>query len=235
MRLWNRFKKEGNRTLRVWRHLKYCNMGERFYKIQKINIEEIEIRGIPKGRDSLSVIKIENGKYFPLYGSNVNRVKALIDEERKKAILPYDQFSSVDTLLNCSRADLSISNSENDRHILRTNLLQTFSEESRMINNAFGGAEIHHIVELNKGLAEPSRMIFKRIGVSLNDPINGIFLPDNEDMDNIYHGSLHHGKHSDVYTQHVFEMIKASRNIEDLIISLDVVKKELWDGKLLLK
>lgn len=205
----------------------------RFYEIQRIKINESELINLPKGRESLKVIKVSGvEKYFPAYGSIVNSVKSQLDKERKKNIKPQDQYASAEVLLKAQRETLSLSKSGNDKNILRNNLMKLLDEESRRILNAFGGAEIHHIVELYDESAKESRNIFKKLKVGLNDPINGIFLPENNNEDNIFHGSIHSGKHSDEYSAFVYETIKNVSSVEELIVELDKIKEQLWTSSL---
>lgn len=199
-------------------------------------IKIVNERNIPGGRESLSVFQdaVKDG-YIPLYviGSEDIVTKQLLYEERKKAILPSDQYPTIGRLLKVDPNKLRHSNSDNGRHALRHNLLMAMGEEASSINNAFGGADVHHIIQLNDKEAEKSRIILASLGVDINAPENGILLPDGS-IDSIYHGSKHlKGKsHSTNYTQYVYDHIKSVKSKRELLEILDFIKKELWNEEL---
>ena len=209
-------------------------MARKFYKLSYVKLTELHMKDIPHGRESLTTIESSKGKFFPIYGSIDDKLKKLLNTERQKAITQDDQFINAETLYNYKRYTPLVSKISNNRHILRNNLFHALSDEAQKINNAFGGVDIHHIVELKGKASEGSRNILAKFNINIDDPINGIFLPeDPKGDDNIYHGSIHYkGSHSEFYSRYVYDTIKDAKTIKEIREALNKIKIELWEGTL---
>ncbi len=205
--------------------------------ITKKSVNEI----VPVGLKSLDIIesKTFKGKFYPAL-NNLGELSKKYDlefnmnvlRERRKAISPFMQFLTTDNIDRINLANLSLG-LPSDAKILKRNMLASMDPYVLKINNAFGGAEAHHIIEGNDPSAKLARDILKKFDLDINHPINGIFLP--QDKNSIYKGTLHKTSHTKEYSEYVYQKIKNSKSKMELIKSLTEIKYELYNGKIKLE
>lgn len=205
-------------------------------KTVKVMLKE-GIKEIPKGRKALEVTKRTDGGYAPAFNNLGKRAAQYSDEfnklllaGRRKAISPYDQFPTMSQLGNYNKRLLNTADGP-DAAVLRKNLYVAMDKGSVDISKAFGGNAAHHVIEGSDPAASQARDILKQFGIRINDPENGILLPENS-MSSIYKGSTHMTHHASEYSQHVYDRIKNVKTREDLISKLQEIKHELQSGKL---
>lgn len=205
-------------------------------KIAGKNTIKLTIKDLPKGRNTLSVIKDKNGRFIPainninehssLYTHAVNR--ALL-AKRRAAICPFDQFPSISQLRLCDSKKLVLVDVPNE-DILRKNMYLAMDNNSVSINKGFGGTIAHHVINGSDKAAEQSRKILTKYGININAPENGILLPKGENS--IYKGSAYQMGCTPEYSEYVYNKIKDVSSKDDLIATLIEIKHELYTGKL---
>ncbi|HCU45837.1 MAG TPA: hypothetical protein DF610_14160 [Sphingobacterium sp.] len=197
---------------------------------------------LPVGAKSLAVVlcQKDSGKYFPkvnnlgkqnstLYTEEFN--KALL-AERRKAIAPYHQFLTRDNYAHIDYIKIRFGTYASAT-LLERNMLVCMDKRIARIVNAFGGKEAHHIVEGTNPCAQMSRDILKAFGLDINHPVNGIFLP--QDKGSIFKGTLHKTSHSKEYSQYVYQKISGAISLNELISALEIIKYDLFYGKIKLE
>lgn len=91
------------------------------------------------------------------------------------------------------------------------------------------GVAAHHVVGSCSKIAKPK---LKRYGIDINDAMNGIFLPNN--VDSKAKGVGHSGRSGESYCEAVDKRFLGCKSKEDCYIVLDELKKQLYDGELLI-
>ena len=197
---------------------------------------QLTMETLPKGRKALAVVRSEDGVLVPAINNlNANAVKYSSDinkellKIRRMAISPYDQYPTLTQLKNSDVKKLKRSDVAS-RTDLRHNLLLTMDPQSAKICEAFGGNAAHHVIEGSDKAAVQSRAILKKYGIKINDPENGILLPDGNSS--IYKGSVHRTSHTPEYSEYVYNRIKDSKSKDELVATLTEIKHELFSGKL---
>lgn len=143
-------------------------------------------------------------------------------------------------------SDLDL-NSSSDPSVLRKNMecfinrdknAKSMNDWEAEIAEYFGvtRAEAHHVVAGNKGDADKSRIILQKCGININDPRNGIFLPQHKNS--IFKGAIH-GNHVPEYDHIVLGRLQAmvrqyGYSQEECVKALDGIKKDLLEGRLTL-
>ena len=69
-----------------------------------------------------------------------------------------------------------------------------------------GHSAAHHIVPETAKAADPARKILKKHGIDINSELNGVFLPNRTNTNNLP-GILHNGRHPNEYIRAVNERI----------------------------
>lgn len=111
---------------------------------------------------------------------------------------------------------------------------QKMLAKEKLLSPKGRSAQAHHIVPGNNSLSIRSREILKKCNVDINDPRNGIFLP--EHPKSIFKGSIH-GKHVPDYDKEILERLETmvkkygykERMAEQV---LDDVKRDLYNGSI---
>lgn len=196
---------------------------------------------VPVGKKTLEVIesKTFKGKFYPA----INNLGILSEQfpkefnskiliERRKAISPYMQFLTSDNITKINPEKLALGYPSNAKY-LKHNMLISMDPPIAKINNAFGGADAHHIIEGTDPAAALSRDILNKFNIDINHPINGILLP--KDRNSIYKGTLHKTSHTKEYSEYVYQKIKKSKSKDELIKSLTDIKYDLYNGKIKLE
>ncbi|SEK57255.1 RHS repeat-associated core domain-containing protein [Pseudomonas agarici] len=65
----------------------------------------------------------------------------------------------------------------------------------------------HHIVGDTSKLANPARKVLAKHDINVDDAVNGVFLPNRNNIDPALPGILHNGKHPNSYFESVNELI----------------------------
>lgn len=197
-----------------------------------------EVRDVaPKRKSSLRVEDDGTGRLVPsinnLNENSINftdKQNSELFQERREAICPYHQFPTEEQLKNLDRK-LLIKSDIADGAILRKNLYTPMGNSAVSVSEGFGGNAAHHIVEGNDVSATKSREILSKLEVGINDPENGILLPENPDT-SIYKGVVHKTSHTKEYSDYVYNKIKDCSTREELVSKLNEIKYELYKGKL---
>lgn len=197
---------------------------------------------IPTGKQSIKIVwNTRLKKYEPAVKSLSDgseaaiKFNALLLRERRKAISPYNQFITADQVKKYDKSNLILGKEANGG-ILRENMYRAMPPENRKIQEAFGGAAAHHVVEGKNKYADLSREILKKHKIDINAPENGIFLPT--DANSIFKGSVHKTNHnygSHAYSEYVYSKIKDAKNQDEIFERLQKIKYELYEGKLTLE
>lgn len=114
---------------------------------------------------------------------------------------------------------------EKDANVLRRNMELVMGDDASEIDKS--NSRAHHIVGDNEYSSE-SKAILDKYGIDINDPENGIFLPQNESSD--LHGTIHDGKHTKAYNDEVTQRLRAATCKEDVLEILDSIKEDLYNG-----
>ena len=115
---------------------------------------------------------------------------------------------------------------EKDGGILRENMLRCMPEKVRRILLK-NGSQAHHIVGNRTPIAAAK---LKKYGIDINDPRNGIFLPDSGESG--LKGVVHKGNHSNDYYDYIEQRFANCKSKEECLEVLDDVKNELYTGKI---
>ena len=104
---------------------------------------------------------------------------------------------------------------------LRKNMENKGVEEPKYKNAA------HHIVAGAAKLANDARNVLKSFGISINDAVNGVFLPTVKGVsDAMYHTNLH----TNNYYNEVNELLQRATTREDVIETLRQIAEQLLNG-----
>lgn len=115
--------------------------------------------------------------------------------------------------------------------VLRENLRMSmglhFDKYAR--KNAY---EAHHLVATDSRFPSTaiSQKILRKFQIDINDPMNGIILPKNGES--IFFGAWHSGGHTQSYHNLVEKKLKSAKTREECMEILDLIKKDLYGGKI---
>ena len=92
----------------------------------------------------------------------------------------------------------------------------------------------HHIISRYAWDAEPARQKLldilgskDKVDEILDSAINGVWLPRNADVENPSGAAVHQGIHSPKYYEEVNSMIALANNMNDIIDTLNYIKRVL--------
>lgn len=209
----------------------FCTSCDR--AVQKI-VREVGEEVAEKGTRELSQEAVEHGVKEAAEGALKSQAKnSLRRAITRSLITSKNQFISGRTYLQW------IENPQNYRslilgapkkgEILRENMKKVMGKNYKYA--AKGHNQAHHIVGDN-----PESVIAKRVltkfGIDINDPINGILLPDNV-LANLK-GTVHRGGHTKEYFNTINNRLLVAKSREHCIEILDHIKHDLYEGKLML-
>lgn len=192
-----------------------------------------------KDQDILAT-KADGGGYYSLvYGGDDS---ALIKQQRQ-AMRPEYQYVSA-----AQRDKFSGRLKEDDEAsgtILEWNMFQVMDPRSKELKRAMGGAEAHHVIAGNAPAAQKARKILESCNYNINDPINGIFLPQGAGKQSAtttrYIGVCHETSHSNEYHEAVYRRLQHLEQITDIAErrkalgkELDAIRGDLRAGRLAL-
>lgn len=113
--------------------------------------------------------------------------------------------------------------------VLRNNMLTVMGEDGRSIEKSFSRA--HHIVG-DSDYTDVAKKQLEKYGIDINDPMNGIFLPNDENSP--LKGTIHEGRHFKDYCNEVNQRLAGCTSRQDCLEVLDSIKKDLYNGELAL-
>ena len=90
----------------------------------------------------------------------------------------------------------------------------------------------HHIVGDTSKRAQAARDILNKHGIGVDDAVNGVFLPNRNNIDNMP-GILHNGKHPNRYFDRVNNIIIEADELggkQSVLEALDDIRKVLSDA-----
>jgi len=112
---------------------------------------------------------------------------------------------------------------------------------SRKLNSAMKSAGVqapiykyaaHHIVAGNDKRAEEARQILKLFEISINDAVNGVYLPTDKNTNTL--AACHTSLHTNKYYQTVNERLQAATTKEEAIKILNTISEQLLNSTFLL-
>ena len=89
----------------------------------------------------------------------------------------------------------------------------------------------HHIVAGNAKLAQPARDVLAKFNISINDAVNGVFLPANRNCLNITGANIHSTLHTNDYYETVNTMLSTCTTKNEVIETLGIIKEMLLKGE----
>ena len=196
------------------------------------------LRTVPKGRAALEVVPSAPGssKFFPKINNLGRQAKNFVPafneqllRERRKAVKLADQLPTVEKIKQMPLEKLDLAKGK-DAGILRNNMQKVMGVEARNLENAFGGAEAHHIIAGEASLpeAQQARALLDKFGININHPCNGVFLP--EDNQSIYKGFIHKGGHTPEYYKAIWNAVKNCQSKDELMSALNSIGQKMVKG-----
>lgn len=119
---------------------------------------------------------------------------------------------------------------EKDPNILRNNMYKVqeyLGERNYIIERS--NSRAHHIVGSNE-FTKVGKIILAKYDIDINDPINGIFLPN--DVNSPLKGVIHEGKHISDYFDTVNQRLRMASSREDCLEILQSIKEDIINGEL---
>ncbi|RRW43247.1 hypothetical protein EGJ52_14105 [Pseudomonas luteola] len=92
------------------------------------------------------------------------------------------------------------------------------------------GETSHHIVGDTSKKAAEARAILAKHGIHVDDSVNGVFLPNRNNIDSSIPGILHNGKHPNVYFEGVNRLIREADKAggkQAVLKTLDRIRNQL--------
>lgn len=131
------------------------------------------------------------------------------------------------SIINTKKVDLELGYPKNPGK-LKSNMLKCMSEKTRnKIVNSGNKNQAHHIVGIKTPLATKKLERFK---IDINDPMNGILLPQNEESG--LKGTIHRGGHNQDYYNYIENLFLNCNSKQDCYDVLDKMKNDLYNGKI---
>lgn len=116
-------------------------------------------------------------------------------------------------------------------YILNYNLRKVMGENYEKYAN-YAASEAHHIVSADNRYpsSQISQNILKRFNIDINDPMNGIILPQNSLS--VLKGPIHNGGHIKEYNDLVLKNLLTVKTKDECYEVLDRVKNDLMNGEI---
>jgi hypothetical protein len=92
------------------------------------------------------------------------------------------------------------------------------------------GYEAHHIAAGNHPRAELARQKLKKLGININDPANGVFLPATGNTMNVGGEAVHRSLHTREYIDAVNDALQRATTKEEVIATLQRIGRALQAG-----
>jgi hypothetical protein len=90
------------------------------------------------------------------------------------------------------------------------------------------GEAAHHIVAKASRFAEPARQVFQKVGIKVNDAVNGVNLPATKDY--VGKAANHLFLHTKAYYEAVNQLLSNAETREQAIQALQWIKEGLLNG-----
>lgn len=94
-----------------------------------------------------------------------------------------------------------------------------------------GGTAAHHVVASTSKKARVARDHLERLGIDINDSVNGIFLPKNKSTPNPGKRSVHSSIHTNRYYNTVSRRVVKARSKAEAKAIIRRIKREAKKGK----
>lgn len=120
---------------------------------------------------------------------------------------------------------------EKSGSILRENMKRVMGKDFDKFAGKTG-FEAHHLVGVDSRFpsSEVSQNILKKYGIDINDPMNGVLLPNNSSS--LLKGTIHHGGHTKSYHDEIARRLQRATNRDECFQILDGIKDDLYKGRL---
>ena len=120
---------------------------------------------------------------------------------------------------------------EKSGSILRENMKRVMGKDFDKFAGKTG-FEAHHLVGVDSRFpsSEVSQNILKKYGIDINDPMNGVLLPNNSSS--LLKGTIHHGGHTKSYHDEIARRLQRATNRDECLQILDRIKDDLYKGRL---
>ena len=193
---------------------------------KQMGVAAVEREATMAARNTLSSDMAK--KPFSQMGSRIKLAKTRIKIRPENQYIKADDYATwAAKAENAEKLSSMKFGVKKDAKVLRRNMKIYMGEKYQYAEA--GGNAAHHIVGDHK-LAAPSRAVLEKYGIDINDPRNGIFLPNSPE--NILKGTNHSGKHTNDYFNEVNRRMSGVKSKEECLEVLDDLKKELYDGSL---
>lgn len=144
-----------------------------------------------------------------------------------------NQFVKMDNYVKWLREnpDALLFGREKSGSILRENMKRVMGKDFDKFAGKTG-FEAHHLVGVDSRFpsSEVSQNILKKYGIDINDPMNGILLPNNNSS--LLKGTIHHGGHTKSYHDEIARRLQRATNRDECFQILDGIKDDLYKGRL---
>lgn len=144
-----------------------------------------------------------------------------------------NQFVKMDNYVKWLREnpDALLFGREKSGSILRENMKRVMGKDFDKFAGKTG-FEAHHLVGVDSRFpsSEVSQNILKKYNIDINDPMNGIFLPNNNSS--LLKGTIHHGGHTKSYHDEIARRLQRATNRDECFQILDGIKDDLYKGRL---
>ena len=144
-----------------------------------------------------------------------------------------NQFVKMDNYVKWVREnpDALLFGREKSGSILRENMKRVMGKDFDKFAGKTG-FEAHHLVGVDSRFpsSEVSQNILKKYGIDINDPMNGVLLPNNSSS--LLKGTIHHGGHTKSYHDEIARRLQRATNRDECFQILDGIKDDLYKGRL---
>lgn len=144
-----------------------------------------------------------------------------------------NQFVKMDNYVKWLREnpDALLFGREKSGSILRENMKRVMGKDFDKFAGKTG-FEAHHLVGVDSRFtsSEVSQNILKKYNIDINDPMNGILLPNNNSS--LLKGTIHHGGHTKSYHDEIARRLQRATNRDECFQILDGIKDDLYKGRL---
>lgn len=144
-----------------------------------------------------------------------------------------NQFVKMDNYIKWVKEnpDALLFGREKSGSILRENMKRVMGKDFDKFAGKTG-FEAHHLVGVDSRFpsSEVSQNILKKYGIDINDPMNGVLLPNNSSS--LLKGTIHHGGHTKSYHDEIARRLQRATNRDECFQILDGIKDDLYKGRL---
>lgn len=162
----------------------------------------------------------ETAQQVPIFGSLYNSQKAGFDADRGTGSGANAIFQT--GMFGADLAGTVFTGGANKT--ARTALAANMAENgvTRPLNSA-----AHHLVAFADQRAGQARAILEKAGIDINDAVNGVFLPANTRVSNMFGGTAHTTIHTNAYYKAITARLQKTENVRE---ELNLIRKEIING-----